>query len=108
MTGLCRFSTSDDASATELDIAFGTTLLQAALIEGLPGIQGDCGGACQCATCHVYVDDAWVDRLPPVDDAEDAMLDCTASPRAPGSRLACRIVMAPELAGLQVRVAPSQ
>lgn len=100
-TATCRVNHADGRIST-LEVAHGTSLLQAALAQGLPGFNGDCGGACQCATCHVYIDEGWQSRLEPVDDTEDAMLECTAEPRRPSSRLACRVVMSPELAGLSV------
>lgn len=95
---------SADGQRTSLDVDVGVSVMQAALLKGLPGIQGDCGGACQCATCHVYVDDAWVGRVPPIEDMEDAMLDCTSEPRQPNSRLCCNVLVSEELDGLVVRL----
>jgi len=97
-----------DSQVTELEVEDGNSLMQAALTKGLPGINADCGGACQCATCHVYVDEAWLAKLPPMGDTEDAMLDCTAEPRQPGSRLSCCLTMAPELDGIRVRIPATQ
>jgi 2Fe-2S ferredoxin len=61
-----------------------------------------------CATCHVYVDDRWIDRLPAISDEEDALLDGTASERLPTSRLSCQIKIAPELDGLVLRLPQRQ
>ena len=64
-----------------------------------------CGGCCSCATCHVYVDAAFADRLPPMSDTESELLDF-ADHRAEGSRLSCQIPLTPGLEGLRVRIAP--
>ncbi len=106
-TATCKVSHADGRIFT-LEIEHGTSLLQAALTQGLAGFNGDCGGACQCATCHVYIDEEWQTHLEPVDDTEDAMLECTTEPRRPASRLACRVVMSPALSGLSVTLPLSQ
>jgi 2Fe-2S ferredoxin len=97
-----------DGSITELDADNGSTVMQVALMQGLRGINADCGGACQCATCHVYVDAAWADRLPPLEEQEDAMLDSAAAERKTNSRLSCCITMSDELDGIVVRVPDRQ
>lgn len=84
------------------------SLLQAALAHDVTGLIGECGGFCQCASCHVYVDDAWLASLVPPDEMEDAMLDCTYSPRLPNSRLCCQIVLAENTDGLLVRIPERQ
>ncbi|HEX4158211.1 MAG TPA: 2Fe-2S iron-sulfur cluster-binding protein [Rhizomicrobium sp.] len=71
---------------------------------GLP-VAAECGGACACATCHVYVDQEWLDKLPPRSDAETDMLDMALAVE-PNSRLSCQIVCKPELDGIRVTVAP--
>ena len=71
---------------------------------GLP-IKAECGGACACATCHVYVDDAWVDRLVPPTDEEIERLDDAYAVEA-NSRLACQVLVTAELDGLRVSLAP--
>lgn len=97
-----------DGSSTELETEAGVSVMQAALMKGLPGINADCGGACQCSTCHVYVDEAWTAKLPPMEDTEDAMLDNTAEPRQPNSRLSCCLTMNAELDGIVVRLPATQ
>ena len=97
-----------DCNVTELDAANGTSVMQAALVQGLPGINADCGGACQCATCHVYVDEAWAGKLPPVEDQEDAMLNSTADDRKANSRLSCCLTMSDMLDGIVVRLPARQ
>lgn len=99
---------SHEGQRTDVEINNGVTVMQCALERGVTGINADCGGACQCCTCHVYVDDEWLARLPAMDDMEDAMLDSTAEPRAPRSRLSCQITMSPELDGLVVRLPAAQ
>ena len=80
----------------------------AALSAGVPEILGLCGGICSCATCHVYVDAEFVDRLPPADETEAELLAFVASERLPGSRLSCQLAMTAELDGLTVRVPQTQ
>ena len=95
---------SHDHTRTDTEVAAGVTVMQGAVEQGIAGISGDCGGACQCCTCHVYVDDSWLARLATMDDMEDAMLDGTAEPRRANSRLACMLTMGPELDGMVVHL----
>jgi 2Fe-2S ferredoxin len=81
--------------------------MEGAVKNGVPGIDADCGGACACATCHVYVDPAWTAALPAKTDSEEAMLDF-ALVTSPNSRLSCQIKVTPALDGLIVRVPVSQ
>jgi 2Fe-2S ferredoxin len=99
---------SHDGIQSDIQVKTDCTVMQSALERGIAGINGDCGGACQCCTCHVYVDEAWLAKLPPMDEMEDAMLDSTAQPRQPNSRLACMLPMGPDLDGLLVRLPVSQ
>ncbi len=69
-------------------------------------IRAECGGACACATCHVFVDPEWMDKLIPASDEEEAMLDTVADTRK-NSRLSCQILMRDELDGLKLELAPS-
>ncbi len=71
---------------------------------GLP-VAAECGGACACATCHVYVDQEWLEKLPPRSDAETDMLDMALAVE-PNSRLSCQIVCNPALDGIRVTIAP--
>ena len=86
----------------------GQSVLDLAVQAGVAGIDGDCGGQLTCATCHVIVDAPWADRLPEPGNDEQGMLEFTASPRAPGSRLSCQIVLTPELDGIELRLPASQ
>jgi 2Fe-2S ferredoxin len=96
-----------DGQEQVVDIAEGWSLMEGAVKNGVPGIDADCGGACACATCHVYVDPAWTAALPAKSDSEEAMLDF-ALVTSPHSRLSCQIKVTPELDGLIVRVPVSQ
>jgi len=85
-----------------VDVEEGVSLMEAAVSNLVPGIDGDCGGVCACATCHVFVDDAWIAKLAPMESLEDAMLNLVER-RDANSRLACQINAAPELDGLVLR-----
>src|ERR1700740_1592159 len=93
---------------TTLDIAVGTSVMQAAVLQGLDGIVAECGGSCMCATCHVYVQEDQLSKLPGMELGEDAMLERTARPRKPNSRLSCQLVMTPPMDGLVVHTPETQ
>jgi 2Fe-2S ferredoxin len=95
-------------TADRVEAADGESAMQAATRYGLDGILAECGGNAMCATCHVYVDDAWLARLPAIGAEEDALLDGTAAERRPASRLSCQIRIAPELDGLVLRLPERQ
>lgn len=86
----------------------GASAMVIALTHGVDGIVGECGGNAMCATCHVYVDEAWLEKLAPRSDDEDALLDGTAAERQPNSRLSCQIKLTPELDGLVLRLPDRQ
>lgn len=89
------------------DVAEGANLMEIAKRGGIEGIFGDCGGGCACATCHVYVDGDWFEKVGPPDDIEFAMLDMVTDVLRDNSRLGCQIKMTPELDGIEVTVAPT-
>lgn len=89
------------------DASMGLSLMELGRERGVAGILGDCGGACACATCHVYVAAEWADVVGPPDEVESEMLDMVADVMREGSRLSCQIKLAPELDGLEVTVAPN-
>lgn len=98
-----------DGSTEVLEVVPGTSVMRAAVTNGVPGIVGECGGQLICATCHVYVHERYLDSLPPVSDEEDEMLETTASPRDPvRSRLGCQIKLGPHLERVEVDVPPEQ
>lgn len=99
---------SPDGTETTLEARDGDSVMEIAVKNGVKGIVAECGGACSCATCHVYVDDAFVVAVGEVSDLEDDMLDGAESERLPVSRLSCQIKMSAELDGLKVRIAPKQ
>lgn len=97
-----------DGVQREIELESGWTLMQGATLNGVDGIEGECGGACACATCHVYVDEAFLGKLEPASDIEDEMLESTACERQPNSRLSCQLKASPELDGIVVRLPPAQ
>ena len=90
-----------------LDAQAGLSVMEAAVAANVPGIDADCGGACACATCHVYVDESWVARLPERTEIEVKMLEFAVAVQ-PNSRLSCRLVVGPETEGLTMRIPDSQ
>lgn len=90
-----------------LEAETGQSVMQTALDALVPGIMADCGGSCSCATCHCYVDEAWVPRLPPPEAAERDMLECALDPLA-NSRLSCQLRVTAQSDGLVVRLPRSQ
>jgi 2Fe-2S ferredoxin len=97
-----------DGIRRELDAPEGASVMQVATGAGMQGIVGECGGSAMCATCHVYVDDAWAHRLPAPLATELEMLECTASERLPTSRLSCQIKMTAALDGIVLRLPATQ
>ncbi|SFU48264.1 ferredoxin, 2Fe-2S [Methylobacterium sp. 174MFSha1.1] len=97
-----------DGARRDLAVAAGASLMQGATAQGLDGIVAECGGNAMCATCHVYVDEAWAGRLPPLSEDEDALLDGAAAERRPTSRLSCQIIATGALDGLVVHLPDRQ
>jgi 2Fe-2S ferredoxin len=91
-----------------IDVKNGLTVMEGARDNGIPGIEADCGGACACSTCHVYVDPAWVDRLPAKDGMEADMLDFAYEPDPVRSRLTCQLKVSDALEGLRVQMPEKQ
>ncbi len=91
-----------------VDVAEGMTVMEGARDNDIPGIEADCGGACACSTCHVYVDEAWVDRLPPREAMEEDMLDFAWQPDPRRSRLTCQLRVTGDLDGLVVTMPERQ
>jgi 2Fe-2S ferredoxin len=90
-----------------LDLAPGMTVMEGAVKNNVRGIIAECGGACSCATCHVYIDEAWVDQLATRSETEEALLDAVCDPQ-PNSRLSCQVEVTEALSGLVVRVPAKQ
>ncbi len=98
-----------DQSGTkrEVEAKAGQSIMEVAVANMIPGIDADCGGACACATCHVYVDDAWADKIKAKDDMEESMLDFAEEVRE-HSRLSCQILVTDEIDGIIVTTPESQ
>ncbi len=99
--------TDHSGTTREVDAKPGTSIMEAAVQNMVPEIDADCGGACACATCHVYVDDAWLGKLKEKDDMEESMLDFAEGVQD-NSRLSCQILMSEELDGIKVSTPESQ
>lgn len=98
---------SPDGAKHDVDAAEGTTVMENAIKHMVPGIEAECGGACACATCHVYVDDAWTEKVGEPEAMEEDMLDFAFEVR-PTSRLSCQIKVSGDLDGLVVHVPERQ
>jgi 2Fe-2S ferredoxin len=96
-----------DGTRHEIEAENGSTVMENAIRNAVPGIEAECGGACACATCHVYVDDAWKDTVGEPEPMEEDMLDFAYDVRAT-SRLSCQIKVSDELDGLVVYVPERQ
>ena len=91
----------------EIDVPNGLTVMEGAIKNNIPGIDADCGGACACATCHVYVSQDWIEKLNPKEDTEEDMLDFAFDVKE-NSRLSCQISVTDELDGLIVNLPEKQ
>ena len=94
-----------EGTVREVDAKVGETVMETAIKNSIPGIDADCGGACACATCHVYVDPAFADSLPAMSEDENDLLD-SSDHRNDTSRLSCQVVLTDALDGLRVTIAP--
>lgn len=97
-----------DGTTQPLQVPEGHSVMQAAVAAGLRGIVGECGGSAMCATCHVYVDPAWADKVQPALPNELEMLECTSSERRAESRLSCQLKVHAGLDGLVVHLPATQ
>ncbi|WP_343211253.1 2Fe-2S iron-sulfur cluster-binding protein [Aquisediminimonas profunda] len=93
-----------NGTAHKVDVEIGLSVMRGAIDAGIEGIEAVCGGQCACATCHCLVDEAWISRLPLIDELEDEMLDEVTAGRTPMSRLGCQIEVTSDLDGLIVRI----
>jgi ferredoxin, 2Fe-2S len=96
-----------DGREHQIEVRAGNSVMEGAVKNNVPGIDADCGGACACATCHVYVDPAWTDKTGKASAMEESMLDF-ADNVEPNSRLSCQIRVTAELDGLVVRLPERQ
>ncbi len=96
-----------DGSREEIQVENGSTVMQGAVDNMVPGVLADCGGTCSCATCHCYVDEAWIDKVGEPDEIESDMLTFVVDPKD-NSRLTCQIMVTEQLDGLVVYVPDAQ
>jgi 2Fe-2S ferredoxin len=99
--------TDSSGKSRTVDAEVGATVMETAIRNNIPGIEAECGGACACATCHVYVDPAWIDKTGSQSAMEESMLDFAENVED-NSRLSCQIKVSDELDGLVVRMPQSQ
>jgi 2Fe-2S ferredoxin len=97
-----------DGTEKTVEASAGETVMYAATQNGVEGIVGECGGFCNCATCHVYLDGEWLAKMPALSEHEDEMLEGTVSERKPGSRLSCQITVTEALDGMIVLTPEAQ
>ena len=97
-----------DGSSTEVEIPSGWSVMEGAVQNGIDKIVAECGGGCACATCHVFVDEAWMDKAGECSDIESDMLECTAVERRPNSRLSCQIKLTDTMDGIVIHLPESQ
>ena len=102
------FFRQGDGSVKKTEAKAGGSVMQLAIQENIRGIEAECGGACACATCHVYIDDAYLHLLTPPAQDEEEMLEGVAAERRDGSRLACQVIVSDALDGMVVEVPDRQ
>ena len=99
--------TDQKGNSKTINIDNGLSVMEGAIQNNIPGIDADCGGSMACATCHVYVEEKWLDKLPKAEDGEIDMIDMAFEPKK-NSRLSCQLIVSDELDGLQVRTPEKQ
>jgi len=90
-----------------IDVDNGLTVMEGAIQNDIPGIDADCGGSMACATCHVYVEEKWLNKIPKAEEAEIDMIDMAYDPKK-NSRLSCQLIVTDELDGLKVTTPAKQ
>jgi 2Fe-2S ferredoxin len=99
---------SSAGATREVAVPIGSSVMEGAVTNNVEGIVAECGGACMCATCHVYVDESFLEKLEPIADDEQEMLNNTFAPRKPNSRLGCQLKITESLDGLTVTTPEAQ
>ena len=94
-------------SSKTIEVEKGLSVMEGAVQNDIPGIDADCGGSMACATCHVYVEEKWLDKLPKAEDAEVDMIDMAYEPKK-NSRLSCQLIVSDKLEGLTVTTPEKQ
>ena len=93
---------------SRVNVRQGDSLMLGAVMNNVRGVDGECGGCLSCATCHVYIDPEWIDRLAAADPMEAEMLESVSAERRPTSRLSCQIQVTPDMEGLRVELPETQ
>ncbi len=96
-----------EGNSKTIEIENGLSVMEGAIQNNIPGIDADCGGSMACATCHVYVEEKWINKLPKAEDAEVDMIDMAFEPKK-NSRLSCQLIVSDELNGLTVTTPSKQ
>lgn len=99
---------SSDGAETEVNLPLGASIMEGAVQNDIHGIVAECGGSCMCATCHVYIDDAFLKKIPDMEEEENEMLDGAAAERRYNSRLGCQLRISSNLDGIVVHLPEKQ
>jgi 2Fe-2S ferredoxin len=99
--------TDSSGNTKTIDVENGLSVMEGALQNNIPEIDADCGGSMACATCHVYVDEKWLDKIPKIETAENDMIDMAFEPKK-NSRLSCQLIVSDDLDGLHVTTPKKQ
>ena len=97
----------NSGKSKNVEVENGLSLMEGAVQNDIPGIDADCGGSMACATCHVYVEEKWLDKIPKAEEAEVDMIDMAFEPKK-NSRLSCQLIISDELDGLKVTTPEKQ
>ena len=97
----------NQGNSKTINVDNGLTVMEGAIQIDIPGIDADCGGSMACATCHVYVEEKWLDKIPKAEEAEEDMIDMAFEPKK-NSRLSCQLIVSDELDGLTVTTPEKQ
>ena len=97
----------NEGNSKTIEVEKGLSVMEGAIQNDIPGIDADCGGSMACATCHVYVEEKWLNKIPKAEDAENDMIDMAYNPKK-NSRLSCQIILSDELEGLEVTTPEKQ
>ena len=98
---------NNDGNSKTIAVENGLSVMEGAIQNEVTGIDADCGGSMACATCHVYIDEKWLNKIPKAEEAEVDMIDMAYKPKK-NSRLSCQIIVSDELDGLEVTTPEKQ
>ena len=96
-----------EGGSRTIEVENGLSVMEGAIQKDVPGIDADCGGSMACATCHVYVEEKWLNKLPKAEDGEIDMIDMASEPKK-NSRLSCQLIVSDELDGLRITTPAKQ